>query len=408
VNEHDVRKGIGRIEPRRWPSRAEVVIVGGGPAGLTAAIALLDAEPSLSGRVVVLEKARYPRDKYCAGAIGGRGEKILSSLGALPKVPCVAIDGLSVRALDKERAVAIGRMGSVVRRIEFDSALAAIAVERGVCVLEDARADRVETNGDGATVHTSLGSFEGRIAVGADGVGSAVRKAMKLSAGRLRAQVLELDTEPVPQDRPRNLLHFDVGDLSLSGYYWDFPTVVGGKDLVCRGIYHLRVGNNDVDIQASLAARLRAMGLDIADYTNKRFAERGYDSAERLSRGPLMLIGEAAGIEAVTGEGISQAIEYGAMAGRFAADVLAGKRAMEDWTRHVSSSRLGRDLSARARFIQTLFGPRRQRLQDAFASDDDVLAAGCRHFAALPMDVAGLARIAARVGVLWLQTRVPC
>jgi flavin-dependent dehydrogenase len=387
------------------PSRAEVVIVGGGPAGLTAAIALLDAEPRVSGRIIVLEKARYPRDKYCAGAIGGRGEKILSSLGALPEVPSVAIDGLSLRALDGERAVEIGRIGSVVRRIEFDSALAGIAVERGVRIVEDTRADRVETNGDGAVVHTSLGKFQGRIAMGADGVGSAVRKAMKLSRGRLRAQVLELDTEPVPSDRPRNLLHFDVGDLALSGYYWDFPTVVGGKNLVCRGIYHLRVGDGDVDIHARLAARLHAMGLDIAAYTSKRFAERGYDSAERLSRGPLMLVGEAAGIEAVTGEGISQAIEYGAMAGRFAAGVLAGERSMDDWTRHVRSSRLGRDLSVRVRFIQTLFGPRRQRLQRAFAADDDVLRAGCRHFAALPVDVAGLARIAARVGVVWLETR---
>ena len=64
--------------------KPEVIVVGGGPAGLTAAVSILAAEPSLRGRLLVLEKAHYPREKYCAGAVGGRGEKILAELGILP------------------------------------------------------------------------------------------------------------------------------------------------------------------------------------------------------------------------------------------------------------------------------------------------------------------------------------
>src|SRR5579862_8432387 len=105
-------------------TRAEILIVGGGPAGLTCALAVLASEPRLAGRVIVLEKARYPRDKYCAGGIGGRGEKILEELEALPRVPRVPVCGISLRVDCGERTVRIGPMGSVVRRIEFDRGLA--------------------------------------------------------------------------------------------------------------------------------------------------------------------------------------------------------------------------------------------------------------------------------------------
>ncbi|HTJ80067.1 MAG TPA: FAD-dependent oxidoreductase, partial [Polyangiaceae bacterium] len=60
--------------------RAKIVIVGGGPAGLAAALAL--AERGRASDVVVLEKATYPREKPCAGAVSARGLKVLDALGA--------------------------------------------------------------------------------------------------------------------------------------------------------------------------------------------------------------------------------------------------------------------------------------------------------------------------------------
>ncbi|HWL87601.1 MAG TPA: FAD-dependent oxidoreductase, partial [Polyangiaceae bacterium] len=57
---------------------SDVVIVGGGPAGSTTAIALAKAAPGT--KIVLLEKSRYPREKYCAGALGGRGDKLLAEL----------------------------------------------------------------------------------------------------------------------------------------------------------------------------------------------------------------------------------------------------------------------------------------------------------------------------------------
>jgi flavin-dependent dehydrogenase len=385
----------------------EILIVGGGPAGLTAALALVDAAPSSVSRVVVLEKGRYPRDKYCAGALGARGDKILARLGAVPDVPSVPIDGISFRGAGGEIAASPGGIGRVVRRKEFDHALAEIARGRGIEVRDGVRVDSVtpDPNGDGALVATSEGPRRACVVVGADGVGSVVRKAMGLGAGELRAQVLEVDTESVAGDRDRRLLHFDAADMGLTGYTWDFPTVVRGQALVCRGIYRLKLAGSasrddgaEVDIRRLLAERLAAMGLDLDRYENKRFAERGFDPVERSAAGPLMLVGEAAGIDPVTGEGIAQAIESGALAGRF----LARTRDVAAWNREVARSRIAIDLRIRRGVVPFFYGAGRPHAERFLLASPDFLHVGAQHFGAQPHDPGKLAKSLARAGATFV------
>ncbi len=383
----------------------EIVIVGGGPAGLTTALAIARAEPALTSKIVVLEKGIYPREKYCAGALGGRGDKILSDLDARPDVPSVRIDGISFRAVEGEVRAEIGAIGRVVRRIEFDDALAKITIARGIRVIDGARVERVEKTTGGVTVVSSKGTFSAPVVVGADGVGGVVRKAMGHGAGKHRAQVLELDTEPVPGDRDRRILHFDASDRELSGYYWDFPTIVDGRELVCRGIYHLKVDEAPMDLYARLAERLATMGLKIDDYKNKRFAERGFEPALSLVDGALMLVGEAAGIDPISGEGIAQALEYGALAGAFVAEVAAGRRVLSEWTSTLRKSRLGIDLQVRTKFIDSFYGAIRSEVEGVLVREPAALRSGCRHFAALPADKVDLARLVLRAGSGWLSAK---
>lgn len=359
----------------------DVAIVGGGPAGLTAAAALLRERPDLAERTVVLERATYPRDKPCAGAVGGRGLAILRALDLEPAVPHVPIEGMTLRTRFGDCTARVGAIGRVVRRFEFDSALARLARARGVRIVEGARVERVEAGPDGATLTTHTGTLLARLVIGADGVGSTVRKAIGLGPGRHRAQVIEVDTPPIAGDPPRGVLRFDVSDPDLPGYAWDFATSVAGQPLVCRGVYHLKgVGpGGELDLAARLDARLRAQGLDPARCAARRYAERGLALDAPLARGPLMLCGEAAGIDPITGEGIAQAIEYGELAGRFAAGVLAGRAHLDDWTRFIHRSRLGRDLAARVRLAPLVYGALRPLAERALALPG-VLGLGCRHF----------------------------
>jgi flavin-dependent dehydrogenase len=363
---------------------------------------------------VIVEKARYPREKPCAGALGGRGDALLRGLGVAIDVPSAYVDGISFRGARGSAVSSPGRIGRVVRRIEFDHALARAAASRGVEVRDGVRVDAVRDEDGAAVVCTSAGEIPARVVVGSDGVGSVVRRSMGLGAGELRAQVIEVDTEPVDGDRDRALLHFDSADRRVAGYAWDFPTIVDGRALVCRGIYHLKTSRDlrrdGPDLGELLADRLRGFGIDPARCHNKRYAERGFEPAARLAEGARMLVGEAAGIDPVTGEGIAQAIEFGAMAGRFLAGAVAragaGPVALDGWPHEVAASRLARDLRIRLRLMGLFYGPWRTDVEDFLVETPDALFVGCQHFAAQPHDWARVAGVAGQGAARFAAARI--
>ncbi len=394
----------------------DIVIVGGGPAGTTTALALAHAAPDLARRVLLLEKARYPRDKPCAGALGARGDALLRELGVEVDVPSAPVDGISFRGVHGEASASPGLIGRVVRRIDFDHALARAAASRGIEVRDGVRVEGVRDEGDGcAIVQTSAGDLSARVVVGCDGIGSTVRKALGLGPGEVRAQVIEVDTRPARGDRARSLLHFDASDRRIHGYAWDFPTVVDGRELVCRGIYHLKRTSEGVsaegpDIARLLDERLDALGVDPARSKNKRYSERGFEPGGCLARGRRLLVGEAAGIDPATGEGIAQAIEFGVLAGRFLARALAeanvGPHIADAWPAVMSASRLARDLRIRCRLMGLFYGPSRVDVEHFLAESPDPLFVGAQHFAAQSYDPLKLAEVLVRGSAHLLARRL--
>jgi flavin-dependent dehydrogenase len=379
----------------------DVAIVGGGPAGVSTALFLLHRRPELARRIVVLEQATFPRDKFCAGAIGARADAWLSEIGVQVDVPSVWVDGMSIAVTGGTARSRLGRIGRIVRRMEFDHALVRILMARGVQVVEGVRVTALTPGPDAVRLDTSAGTFLARAVVGADGVGSIVRRSLGLPFGGLHAQVAEVDTEPVPGDPPRDVLHFDASDRSFTGYAWDFPTLVEGKALVCRGVYALGMGRvPEADATQLLAERLSERGLHLQDYRVKRFSERGFEVHRPFAAHRVLLVGEAAGIDPIFGEGIAQAIAYGRLAGDYLATRL-GRRELrfDDWTRHVALSALGMDLTSRGVLVSKFYGKLRPAVERLLLAMPDTMHLTMSVFAGRPITLGTLARVASASGL---------
>ncbi|HZJ65638.1 MAG TPA: hypothetical protein VFD36_19145, partial [Kofleriaceae bacterium] len=217
--------------------------------------------------------------------------------------------------------------------------------------------------------------------VGADGVAGIVRKHAGFPQHELRAQVVELDTEAVAGDPPRDTLVFDFSTGDLRGYAWDFPTLVDDRPLVCRGVYALGVAADQP--RARLQSYLAARELDIARYRVKQFAERGFEPGAEVARPRVLLVGEAAGIDIATGEGIGQAIEYGALAGPYLARALSDDDlGFADWRTAIARHHLGRQLWIRHAAHRVFYGRGRPTVErilprvTALARAGEVLDAG--------------------------------
>src|SRR6185503_13075140 len=378
---------VGSAPPARpvW----DVAIVGGGPAGISTALHLCAAAPA--ARIVVLEKARYPREKICAGAIGARAFRLLERIGVEVACPHVPLDAVAIRVAGETIVVREPGCGAVVRRVEFDHAFARCAIDRGIEVRDGCAVQAIAAGDDGVAITTADATLHARCVVGADGVAGIVRRQAGFPRGALRAQVVELDTEAAPGDLPRDTIVFDFATGELRGYAWDFPTLVDARPLVCRGVYALGVAADDP--RARLASYLAARGLDIARYRIKQFAERGFEPGAEVSRPRVLLVGEAAGIDIATGEGIGQAIEYGAIAGPYLARALADDDlGFRDWGTAIARHHLGLQLWIRHAVHRVFYGRRRPTVERMLPRITALARAGVQDFAGVPVSPIGVLR----------------
>jgi menaquinone-9 beta-reductase len=237
--------------------------------------------------------------------------------------------------------------------------------------------------------------FRARAIVGADGVSGVTRRMTGFPRGELRAQVCELDTEAAPGDFSRDTVVFDFETLDLNGYCWDFPTLVAGKELVCRGAYVIHTMGHDSP-KARMDQYLRARGLSLASYKLKQFAERGFEPGADMAKPRVLLAGEAAGIDIATGEGIAQAIEYGMLAGSYLADAFERDNFLfSTWQQTVMRRHLGKQLRIRHLCYRFFYGKHRPRLARMLPKLDMWFRVGVQDFAGAPLSKLALAQGAA-------------
>jgi flavin-dependent dehydrogenase len=243
--------------------------------------------------------------------------------------------------------------------------------------------------------------------VGADGVGSVVRRTAGLGEAGLRARVVEIDTPGCGADGPRDMLHFEASDRALTGYSWDFPTLVEGRALMCRGAYVLPMGRGARDPREALEAHLRARGLSLEGVRQKRFAERAWAGPAKLSAPRRLLVGEAAGVDPITGEGIPQAIASGILAGRYLGECFErGELGFGDWTARVRRAGFARDLAVRLALVPRFFGAERPWIERFLVGRPWFLRSGIEYFAGRRVPRMVLARAALWGLGLWVRYRL--
>jgi flavin-dependent dehydrogenase len=380
----------------------DVAIVGGGPAGTSTALHLVRREGISATRVLMLERARHPRDKPCAGAVSAWGLAALAAIDVAIDVPQVAMRGLRVLAGDRV-GCRVAPLGIVVRRCELDASLWSTARGDGVGAYDAEPLLGLERRTGGWRLTTAQRSVTARLVAACDGAGSTTRKLLGLRESARKGHLYVTETPVAPgDDGPRaGLCDFDlrVADDGIEGYYWDFPTVVDGTPAVSRGIYHANFTPRP-DLKAHLARSMARRGVDIARVRLKPFSTRPLVRGARLTLGGLALVGEAAGIDATTGEGIAQAILMGGVAAKHLARALRlGHDRLDGYAAEVVGTAVGRHLLQSAWLARRVYGARGEAWRAFLAREPAALEAGARWYAGERVPWTAKARLGAKLAV---------
>jgi flavin-dependent dehydrogenase len=339
----------------------DVVIVGAGPAGCAAALRLLQIQPRLAGRILLLDRARFPRPKLCGGGVTRRAELALRRLGVDVDVSGVPVTSASFHLPSRVLTIRSGPMWPghifrVVNRASFDHELLKAADRRGALVHQEEAVTSVSVAAAAATVSTTNGAYRTRVVLAADGANSLVRRCLDLNSPRRLGAATEmlvpaLGVRSEPAARAHATFDFAPALLGMQGYYWEFPTVVGGAPMTSCGVADARIfeAGERTSIRSDLVDRVSRRAPRQAHARRAAGAPmRWFDPRARHSGRRALFVGDAAGSEPLLDEGISTALELGI----FAADAAIVALAADDFSfagydEMLRRSGLGRSLALR-------------------------------------------------------------
>src|SRR5579862_764870 len=185
--------------------RFDALVVGGGPAGSTTAWHLADG----GARVLLVDKANFPRDKPCGGGITARADR-LCPVDVTPVVE-EEVDVVELRfrygdAVERRSARPVIRM---TQRRRLDAFLLDAAREKGVEVLEGETVDVTDAPAD--------------VVVGADGANGTTARAVGLGTGIVHGVAYEGNVPygVVPHERYARRAVVELADIP-GGYGWVF------------------------------------------------------------------------------------------------------------------------------------------------------------------------------------------
>jgi len=334
----------------------DILIIGAGPAGLSTALHLAKLAPHLVGNILILEKARHPRPKLCAGGLTVDAENILERLRLdLNEIPCSWAEsaclqfggrGLELRP-PKRPALRI------IRRDEFDNWLAQKARQQGIVIRENIRVRSVRPDDGVVKVETDAGEFRVQVVVGADGSNGIVRGCILPDDPLRSARLLEVLSTPIPSSsHASSSAYFDFFCVpnGIAGYTWDFPTQVKGVPMRCWGIFdnNLLASSSRPSLKSQLDEEMQRFGYALADCELKGHPIRWFSPFAQFSVAGVLLAGDAAGSDPLFGEGISLALGYGKLAAETIKSALErNDLGFQGYRRRILCSSLGQTLMMR-------------------------------------------------------------
>jgi geranylgeranyl reductase family protein len=280
--------------------RFDVLVVGAGPAGSATAIHLARG----AARVLLVDRARFPRDKPCGGGLTGR---------ALWHAPCEVgsvvehdVDRFVLRLGYGRRAThrADGTVIRMTQRRRLDLLLAEHAAAAGADVRDGTRVADLDVRADGVRATVGGDRISASYLVGADGANGTVARAAGLGEGIVTGVALEGNVPWGQLDRGgyERSAWVELGVVP-GGYGWVFP----------KGDHaNLGVGGwagEGPRLRAHLERLARAHGVDpgaLRDVRGHRLPMRRHGAS--AARGRVLLVGDAAGlVDPLSGDGIYEA-----------------------------------------------------------------------------------------------------
>ncbi|MGI9163464.1 MAG: geranylgeranyl reductase family protein [Mycobacterium sp.] len=320
--------------------RFDVVVAGGGPSGSAAAWQAVQT----GARVLVVDKAGFPRDKPCGDGLTARAVSYLQKMGLADEVSTfhrinrVTVFSPSRWELSFPKRPGMPDHGHTVSRTVLDTMLLEHAAKAGAVVRQGAEVSEPILDGSGRVTGVVLKGGEkvhADAVIAADGAYSPIKRALQIdsdyngySAIAIRA---EMDANRADSDSFDIYLKFEFQGDQLPGYGWVFPMGDGRLNI---GLGYINSYKNWQAINATqflgefLATLPREWELPAIDELKKNKSVRAWRLPMGFTAWPpwrpgVLFVGDSLGAgKPASGAGISKALESGLAAGECAIAAL--------------------------------------------------------------------------------------